>query len=86
MIHDDKKALTTIMSRRSKDGSTVSSPMAEEVSKDEDGNVDGRHAAAQDIIMAMHEKSPQKLMEALSNFHDLHMAQAQTKESVEEED
>lgn len=73
MIFDKKKALMTIMSKRNpKDGATSSAPMASEISKSEHGEVDGRHAAAQDIISAMHEKSPQKLMEAMAAFHDLH--------------
>ena len=77
IIYDKKHALMSIMSKRNpQDGSVSSAPMREEVSKSEDGEVDGRHAAAQDILAAMNEKSPQKLMEALANFHDLHAAAA----------
>jgi hypothetical protein len=77
IILDRKKAMMTIMAKRHpKDGTQTQAPMASEASKTEDGEVDGRHAAAQDIIAALHEKSPQKLMEALANFHDLHMAAA----------
>jgi len=73
IIHDRKKAVATIMSRRQhKDGSMTSAPMKPEASSALDGTPDGRHAAAQDILAAMDEKSPQKLMEALANFHDLH--------------
>lgn len=66
----------TIMGKRHpKSGEMTAAPMAPELhSKDEAGEIDGRHAAAQDVLAAMHEKSPQKLMEALANFHDLHMA------------
>ena len=72
----------TIMSKRHpKDGETMSSPMKSEIHKDEDGEIDGRHAAAQDAIMAMHEKSPEKLMEALANFMDMHMAKGQTEKT-----
>lgn len=74
IMHDVKKARETVMARRSPSGEPVTAPapMKEEVSKSEDGEIDGRHAAAQDMISAMHEKSPQKLMEAMANFHDLH--------------
>lgn len=53
-------------------------PMASEVTKTEDGEIDGRHIAAQDMLGAMHEKSPQKLMEALANFIDIHHAKKET--------
>ena len=86
MIWDKKKALTTIMAKRDpKSGERTAAPMQEQVSKDEDGEVDGRHAAAQDILAAMHEKNPQKLMESLANFHDLHMAAAQAPIEVAED-
>lgn len=48
-------------------------PMKPEVVMNEGGEVDGRHLAAQDILGAHHEKSPEKLMEALSNFINLHL-------------
>lgn len=68
----------TIMAKRKPDGEKLSeSPMKPEVVKDEDGQVDGRHVAAQDIMSAIHEKSPEKLMNALANFHDLHNAKPQ---------
>ena len=55
----------TIMARRQhKDGSMSSAPMKAEKSSLEDGSVDPRHAAAEDVISAMNEKSPQRLMEA----------------------
>lgn len=73
MFWDEKKALTTIIAKRKPSGEKVSeAPMKSEVVKDEDGDVDGRHEAAQDMMAAIHEKSPQKLMEALANFLDLH--------------
>lgn len=74
IIHDEKKALMTIMRRRGKKGEVLAgpAPMKTESVKDEDGEVDGRHAAAEDAIAAFHEKSPEKLMQALANFHDLH--------------
>ncbi len=87
MIMDKKKALMTIMSKRNpKTGETSSAPMAEQVSKSEDGETDGRHAAAQDVISAMSNKDPQKLMEAMANFHDLHSAMAASPDEDAKED
>ena len=74
MLWDKKKAMTAIMSKRSKDGSVESAPMQPSSAKEEDGAMDGRHAAAQDIMMALNEKHPGKLMEAMSNFMDMHAA------------
>lgn len=73
MIIDKDKATTTIMSRRrSPDGSTAEAPMVPSEVKSEEGVVDPRHEAAKDILSALNEKHPGKLMEALSAFHDLH--------------
>jgi hypothetical protein len=87
MILDKKKALMTIMSKRNDgSGETTSAPMQSEVVKSEDGEIDGRHAAAQDIMAAIHEKSPAKLMEAMANFYDLHMSRKMEPESEESEE
>lgn len=73
IMFDKKKALMTIIAKRHpKDGTMSAAPMKTEVTKEDDGQLDGRHAAAEDMIAAFHEKSPQKLMEAMANFHDLH--------------
>lgn len=73
MFWDEKKNITTIMSKRKPDGEKISAaPMKVEVVKDEDGKVDGRHEAAQDILAAIHEKSADKLNQALQNHYDLH--------------
>lgn len=75
MILDKKRALMTVLAKRGeKGGEHVSgpAPMKEEDSMTKPGMEDGRHAAAQDMISAMHEKSPQKLMDAMANFHDIH--------------
>ena len=45
---------------------------APQTSNDGAPELDGRHIAAQDAINAMHEKSPEKLRQALMNFMDLH--------------
>ncbi len=89
LIHDRKNAIQTIMSRRGPKGGEVTAgpaPMQSEASMTEPGEVDGRHAAAQDVIAAMHEKSPEKLMQAMANFHDLHaMMKEKESESPSEE-
>ncbi len=76
MFFDDhKKAITTMMSKRGAKGGEKlmeNVPMKNEVVMDEGGEVDGRHVAAQDMIGAFHEKSPQKLMDALMSFMDIH--------------
>lgn len=68
--------------RRSKDGSTSEAPMVPSEIKSEDGDPDPRHEAAKDILSAMHEKHPGKLMEAMAAFHDLH-GMSSKKESTE---
>lgn len=75
MFFDDhKKAITTMMAKRNAKGEKISGPvpMKAEVVKKEDGEVDGRHVASQDMMAAFHEKSPERLMHALSNFVDIH--------------
>lgn len=73
IIMDKKKAMQSIMARRHpKDGDTMSAPMASTEVKNEHGDVDPRHVAAQDILMAVHEAHPEKLMSSLKNFIDLH--------------
>lgn len=73
-FEDHKKAINTLMARRSAKGQRLAgpAPMQPEIVKTEDGQTDGRHVAAQDAMMAMHEKSSQKFMDAMSNFIDLH--------------
>lgn len=73
LMFDKKKAISTVMqSRREKDGSVSGAPMVPSVMKDEGGEIDPRHEAAKDILSAVNEKHPGKLMEALAAFHDLH--------------
>jgi len=82
ILPDDKKRVATIISRRkgAKGENLGAAPMVPEVVKHEDGSIDGRHVAAQDMIAAFHEKSPEKLMRAMANFHDLHMAMPKEEE------
>lgn len=85
---DKKRALMTMMGKRAeKGGEHVSSPvpMKEESSQLEPGVDDGRHAAAQDMIAAMSEKSPQKLMEAMANFYDIHSQMSNMSDDSEED-
>jgi hypothetical protein len=74
IIPDVKRAVTTIIARRSPKGEPVSGPAEAKDEKvlTEDGEIDGRHTAAQDLMAAIHEKSPMKIAEALGNFVDLH--------------
>jgi hypothetical protein len=75
-IHDKKAAVTLMMGRKTAKGDRVSqpTPMQPEVVKTEDGEMDGRHIAAQDAISALHEGSAEKLDQALRNHHDLHVS------------
>lgn len=76
--------MATIMAKRSPKGETLgSAPMKSEIVKDQDGEIDGRHVAAQDILAAMNEKSPEKLMQALANFMDLNGMKSDSDDSEE---
>lgn len=83
---DEKKTIATIVSKRHpKTGEHSAAPMASErPTKLEGGEIDGRHAAAQDVMSAVHEKSPQKLAEALANFHDIHKMHSEKAPSPKE--
>lgn len=85
IIPDKKRAMMTIMSKRSPQGESLSgpAPMKPEISKTEPGEPDGLHAASEDMMAAMHEKSPQKFMEALSNFLELHKMRPEKAEEQE---
>lgn len=75
IIPDHKKMMATAMARRAQMGEPATgpgTPVKPEVVKSEDGEPDGRHAAAEDMIAAFHEKSPHKLMQSLANFMELH--------------
>lgn len=77
MFFDDhKKAITTIMSKRHpRTGEMMmdKTPMKAEIVKTADGEMDGKHLAAQDMLAAHHSMSADKLREAMENFMDLHM-------------
>lgn len=83
---DRKRQLGTIMARRrSGDGEPMMPPseIKNEVVKTDEGEPDGRHMAAQDMILAMNEKSPEKMAQAMANFMDLHMSKGEEPESEE---
>lgn len=42
--------------------------MKPEIVKDEDEMSEGKHTSAEDLIAAMHERSPMKVAKALENF------------------
>lgn len=70
---DKKKAVTTIMRKRSPKGELLSeAPMKPQEALNPDGSTDGRLTAAQDMIAAHHAGDAMKLMGALSNFIDVH--------------
>ena len=74
MMFDKKKELQTLIARRSGSGDRTMdpTPMKNEVVKTQDGELDGRHLAAQEALAAVHEGSPEKFMSAIGNFMDLH--------------
>lgn len=87
MFYDeDKKIATVVRARRDKSGSRVSDPVKvkPEISKTEDGEPDGKHAAMQDFMSAHQEGSAQKMSDALSNFLDIHQSRDAGDESGEE--
>jgi hypothetical protein len=87
LIHEKKKALQTLMMRRGEKGGPVTAgpaPMQAQMSMTEPGDPDGRLAAAQDAMAAFHNKDPQKLVEALGNFHDIHSSMNEAEPTPEE--
>jgi hypothetical protein len=74
MFDDDtRKMATVILSKRKPNGvDRDMTPMVPEQSKNEDGTIDGRHLAAQDMIAAIHSKSAQQLSEAVENWMSIH--------------
>ncbi len=76
MFFDDKRAITTIMGKRSAKGERTMepTPMKAEHTMEAPGEPDGKFLAAQDIMAAHHSGSAETLKQALGNFMDLHMA------------
>lgn len=87
-MDDSKKAITTMIAKRGAKGgphTMVPTGMVPEETKTGDGQMSGLHAAAQDIIAAHGEKSAHRLMEAMSNFINIHRAENNSGESVDAE-
>lgn len=74
-MFDSKRDMGSIMAKRKK-GDVEYGPgkMKNEDSKLEDGSLDGRHLAAQDALNAIKEGSPQKFMDAMVSFHEIHQS------------
>lgn len=74
ILPDDKRRIATIVSRRkSASGENLgAAPMKPEVVKNEEGEIDGRHVAAGDMMAAIKEGSAENLMRAMANFIDMH--------------
>lgn len=88
-LWDKKKAMDTIMQKRKAGGGALEmspTPMLPQSVKDEDGMPDGKHMAAQDMIGAFHAKDGAKLVEALSNFMDIHSASDTQEDPRDDED
>ena len=85
IIPEDKKRITTIMNmRKSAKGENLgASPLKPEIVKTADGEMDGRHLASQEMLHAIHEKSPEKFMNALMNFQDLHQSMKELPQNEE---
>lgn len=50
-------------------------------SLESDGSMDGRYAAMEDFLAAVEEKNPQKMLESLCNFIELHEMHEEPEES-----
>ncbi len=76
MMMDPDKAVTAIIRKRNGDKEPRKNPLT----KPTDGELDPRSMAAEDVMAAIHSKDHQHLMEALSNFHDMHMMHREREE------
>lgn len=87
LMIDKQKAISTVMDRRrSKDGSTSEASMKPSMMKSEDTSSDPRHEAAKDILVAINDKHPGKLMEAMAAFHNLHEMHTTSDEEVSDDE
>lgn len=83
LIHDKKNAVTVMMKKRGPKGGEIlsgPSPQKPENMMDEERMPDGRHAAMQDFLAGVHEKSPEKMTNAMANFHEIHSSMSPAKE------
>lgn len=78
IMMDPHKAVAAIIKSRGGD----KAPRKNEMTKPTDGELDPRHMAAEDVMMAIHSKNIHHLKEALSNFHDMHMMHREREEQM----
>lgn len=79
IMMDPHKSVVAIMKKRKAgmpDGASAEGHLTEK----DDGNLDPRHMAAEDVMNAFHSKSVPHLKEALANFHDMHMMHREMEE------
>lgn len=81
MIMDPHKTAIQIMRKR-KAGMPEEPAQAAEPVQETDGDLDPRHMAAEDVMHAIHARSPHHLLEALKNFHDMHMMHREREEQM----
>lgn len=82
---DKKKMQEMIIQRRKSSGGEIAgAPMKNEIVKDEEGDIDGRHLAAEDMISAFHEKSPERLMKSMMDFIDIHSSKMESEPEPKE--
>jgi hypothetical protein len=81
-FEDPKKTAHTIIGKRDSKGNRSMAPteVKPEITKMEDGQMDGRHAAMEDFMAAHEEKSPQKMADAMKNFMDIHNSESDSGE------
>lgn len=85
-MFDKKRQATTVVAKRDPatgDRTMSPTPMVPEEVTTEEGELDGRHLAAQDMIAAIKEGSAEKLNAAMQAHHDLHKAMGSKPEPEE---
>lgn len=84
-MFDKKRDMSSIMARRKKgDDEMGPMEMKNESVKEDNGDMDGRHLAAQDALMAIKNGSASEFMDAMMSFHDLHSAKKFEQEAENE--
>ena len=84
IMMDPHKAVVAIIKKR-QGASTDEQSAAGKLPQRDDGDLDPRHMAAEDIMTAFHSKDVQHLKEALGNFHDLHKMHSEQAEWLDGE-
>lgn len=84
---DKKKQMGAMVMKRKRHGDGTApemAPMKNEEVKTEDGEVDGKHLAAQDMLMAIHSKSADQLRHAMENFMTIHSSNPEAEPKAKE--